>query len=247
MSKFAWILGIMTVASAVAQPARPARAQASTVALLAQRLPDVSFQEAPLDQVMNYVSDVTKLNVVVRWETLETSGIARDKPISMNLKNVRLSQVLWLIMNEAGGSDVKLAYRASGNLLILSTEEDLGKEMLTRVYDVTDLLVRVPRFTEAPRIDIQQASQGGGGGGGQNIFGGGGGGQEEEEDDQGTGQGGVDDERTQQLIDLITQAVEPDSWVQNGGRGTITAFQRNLVVRNNILVHQALGGAIREE
>ena len=37
--------------------------------------------------------------------------------------------LLWMIMNAAGGSDVKLAYRASNNLLILSTADDLGTEI----------------------------------------------------------------------------------------------------------------------
>jgi hypothetical protein len=219
----------------------------STLKYLNERIEQVAFEEAPLDQVMDWLAGLTPMNVVVRWQTLEDAGIERDKPISMDVRNLRLSQVLWMLMDEAGGTDLKLAYRASGELLIISTEEDLGKEMMVRVYDVSDLLVRAQRFTSAPRLDISQASQGSGQGGSQNIFGGqGGGGQQDDDDDQRSGRGQGEDDDIQELINLIIQTVEPDSWTENGGLGTIQAFRNLLVVRNKILVHQALGGYVEE-
>ena len=110
---------------------------ASTLDLLNQRLPEVMFEELPLEQVMEFIADFTQMNVVVRWEILEDAGIERDKAITIKVRNVHLRQVLWLIMNEAGGTDLKLAYRASGNMLVLSTEEDLGP-LLNQPSDVTE-------------------------------------------------------------------------------------------------------------
>src|SRR5262249_3513798 len=135
----------------------------------------------PFDQVIDWLAQYTGMQIVVRWENLTDAGVSRDKPITMSVKKLRFSQVLWMVMNEVGGTDLKLAYRASANLLILSTAEDLGKEMLGRVYDVSDLLVRVRNFTNAPQVDISGQTggggggAGGGGGGSQNVFGGGGG------------------------------------------------------------------------
>jgi hypothetical protein len=206
-------------------------------------VPEVSFQEAPFDQVIEWLQDYTKLNISVRWTVLETLGLERDKPISINARNLRVSQVLWMVMNEAAGAEVVLAYRASGNLLILSSAEDLGQEMITRVYDFTDLLFRVKRFTNSPRIDLTQQSSGGGGGGGQSVFGGEGGGEDDEEEDE-DGEG--EDPQMTELVELITSTIEPDSWQVNGGRGTIVSFRRQIVVRNNLLVHQAIGGPISE-
>ena len=224
---------------------------ASTLELLNQRLPEVMFEELPLEQVMEFIADFTQMNVVVRWQILEDAGIERDKAITIKVRNVRLRQVLWLIMNEAGGTDLRLAYRASGNMLVLSTEEDLGQEMLVKVYDVSDLLVRPPRFANALQLDatqaLQQAAQGGqggqgggGGGGGQGLFGGQGGGQQSQRDDERDGAGAG----MQELLQLIVDTVEPDSWVQNGGLGTIQPFGNVLVVRNSILVHQRLSGYV---
>lgn len=243
-----------TALGAYAQvPAQPRTARVlprpkpnTTLLLLNQRLPDVQYTDVPFEQVMEAIKDFTKANVVVRWEKLEDAGVEKDKPITIAVKNLPLSMVLWMIMNEAGGSDVKLAYRASGNLLIVSTEEDLGKEMIVKVYDVTDLLVNVPRFTNAPQIDPSQAlsnTGGSGGGGGGNIF------QDEgddEDDDEGD-RNALEAPGIRELINLIVATVEPDSWEQNGGTGSITPFRSQLVVRNNILVHQRLNGYIEEE
>jgi hypothetical protein len=163
----------------------------------------------------------------------------------MQLNNLRLSQVLYMVMNEASGPDIVLAYRASGNLLILSTASDLGKELVVRVYDVSDLLLRAPRFTNAPMMDLssqQSGGQGGmGGSGGQNIFGGQGGSRNDEGD-----RSRDDDANIQELIDLIRNTIEPDSWQENGGLGSIHSFGKLLVVRNNLLVHQALGEYVEE-
>ena len=160
-----------------------------TLKHLKKKISQVSFEEASLDQVMDYIGGLSPMQVVVRWQVLEDAGIERDKPVTMNVQDLRLSQVLWMVLKEAGGTDLPLAYRASGRILTISTAEDLGKEMVVRVYDVSDLLVRAQRFRGAPHLDLAQAGQGGGGSGGgsQNIFGGGGGSQT---DDQETGQGG---------------------------------------------------------
>ncbi len=245
-------------ASAVAQltPRTSLRAARSrvpaTLKYLNERIEEVSFEEAPLDQVMSWLGSITPMNVVVRWQVLEDAGVERDKPVTMKVHGLRLSQVLWMILDEAGGPDLKLAYRASGNLLIISTEEDLGKEMVVRVYDVSDLLVRAQDFYGAPHMNLSQSNNNlGGQGSGGSIFsnsGGGGGSNYDDQPQGGRGQQGEDNADIQELIDLIVQTVEPDSWAVNGnGEGTIQPFRNLLVVRNNLLVHQQLGGYVEEQ
>ncbi len=210
----------------------------NTIRLLNQRIPEVTLDQVPLEQVMDWVKEVTGANVVVRWQTLADAGIARDKSITLRVKSLRLSQILWLVMNEAGGIDVKLAYRASGSVLVLSTEADLSQEMVLKVYDVSDLLSQPTMFANAAHVDPTQLmnnlGSGQGGGSGQLI------------------QGGVDSERGESppaggpdmdtLVRLITDTVEPDSWRANGGPGQIFPFRTLIVVYNNLLVHQRLGG-----
>ncbi|MCK4343136.1 MAG: hypothetical protein KAY37_15585 [Phycisphaerae bacterium] len=236
-------LAVILLAATSWAQSPPTRTRAlSTLELMNQRLPEVRFVEQPLEQVVEWLADFTQMNVVVRWQVLEDSLIMRDAPISLKVRNLRLSQVLWLIMNEAGGSEVTLAYRASGNLLILSTEQDLGRELITKVYDVADLLLRVPR---SGRPDFTSQSQGlgqtGGGGGSQNIFGNSQQQRSNQQDDFGS------DVQIQALIEIIQNTIEPDSWEVNAGRGQINTLGSLLIVRNTILVHQQLGGYLTED
>lgn len=242
------VVGLL-VSQAGAQDPPPARSAVAprvpqTLRVLNQRLPDVRFVDQPFEQVVDWLAEFTQLNVVVRWQVLEDAGLKRDAPISIQVKNLRLSQVLWLIMNEVAGSELTLAYRAAGNLLVISTAEDLGKEIITKVYDVADLLLRVPSIGQP---DFTQNTQGlssqGGGGGGQSVFGGGQSGQRGNSQDQ---QLQGNEVQMEKLLQIIRETVEPDSWVENGGQGHIQTFGNLLIVRNTILVHQRLGGFLRE-
>ncbi|MFH1748194.1 MAG: hypothetical protein ABIG44_14260 [Planctomycetota bacterium] len=232
--------------SGQAQSNAPRPYTPTTLRLLNQRIPEVTFDQVPFESVMDWVKELTGANVVVRWEMLEQMGIERDKPITIKVKNLRLSQVLWMVMNEAGGSDVKLAYRAAGTLLILSTEEDLSRELVLKVYDVGDLLTSAPRFTNAAQLDPGQAlnqqgqgGQGGGGGGGSQLFQTGQNNDNNEDDTV----GGADIDT---LIQLITDTVEPDSWTVNGGIGQIYPYRSSIVVYNTLLVHQRIGGYVED-
>lgn len=199
---------------------------------LNQRIPEVVFDNARLDEVFDWLSDYADWNVIVRWRVLEEAGILRDKPVSLKLKNLSLSQVLWLLLNDAAG-ETKLAYKASGSVLIISTDEDLSKELIVKVYDVGDLLLRTPKAS-APQMDF---AQGLGQNGGGNLW-------------QGNQSNAAEVEdpavRIEELIELITSTISPDSWSVNGGKGQIRAFHSLLVVSNSIKVHQELGGYIKE-
>lgn len=219
----------------------PPESRPNIAGLLNSRIPEVSIGDSALEQVVDWLQDYTGANIVVRWQILADAGVPRDKPISMGVRNLRLSQVLWMIMNEAGGPDVKLAYRASGNLIVLSTADDLGREMLVRVYDVADLLARFPRFRDSPRVEVQNVGQNGGGGVLNTSA------SEDAADPQPANSvPGQMDPDLQRLIDMIQRTIQPDSWSANFGIGTITAWRTQLIVRNSILVHQELGGPLRD-
>ena len=213
-----------------------AAAQTNVATALHARLAEITVDEVAFDSVVDWLAEQSGLTIHVNWERLAEYGIARDKPVSLKARNLPLSQVLWLLMNQLAGSDVKLAYRGSGTLLILSTEEDLGREMLTRVYDVRDLLDRAPRFTNAARINPSEALQQGGNSGSASSIADPG--NEPEPEGAGEEPGG------EELVRLIRDTIDPDSWIDNGGRGRIVFWRGQIVVFNNIFVHQRLAGPI---
>jgi hypothetical protein len=180
---------------------------------------------------------------------------------------MRLSQVLWLLFNQFDPATAKLAYRADRDMILISTAEGFGAEMLVRVYDIEDLIAdRIARPTfSAERVHtavtgVQPAVAAGAVAAapitqefGSGIY--------INSDDVGSdspierldGTSTESDDgdqarqaRIQQLINAITATVEPDTWAANGGRGTIMNFRGVLVVRNTPFVHQLLGGPIVE-
>ena len=124
------------------------------------------------------------------------------------------------------------------------TAEDLDKEMVTRIYDVSDLLIRLPRASRQGAFDVtsglgQQGTATGGG-----VFQAGNGSSGRNADDQNGQQ--VGEHEMQQLLNLIQETVEPDSWRVHDGAGTILPYQRSIIVRNTVQVHQRLGGYLAE-
>ncbi len=226
------------------QPALPRALDAR----LATPIGPVELTEAPLADVLSDLAQRGGMNLVVRWRPLNEVGMERDTPVTISLENPSLEQALWAVMNSITDSTSPLAYMADGDMLLVSTVADLGREMFVRAYDVTDLMALytadTSRYAHRAQPGNQSAGAVDGGGGEQRgIL------RPVNSGEARSGGGGSfeahRDERLRRLIILIMTSIEPDSWILNGGAGTIVPFQNQLVVRNSGLVHQQLGGAIR--
>lgn len=234
------------------EPARKARRPLSPALLLRLPVSKVEFHGEPLDSVLDQLADATGINFYVRWSALEVLGIERDTPISLKLENVSFATVLRLVLQEAGGPDAQTAFKADGELLTISSQEDLARDMPVRVYDVRDLLMKIPMqvgvaFGREHEIPISNGRNGlvtevirSGSRFSTSDYGQNNARQEDRNNDEA-------DETMQKLIDVITTTVEPDSWSVNGGPGSIIPWRGRLVVRNSIPVHQQLDGPFVEE
>lgn len=141
-----------------------------------------------------------------------------------------------------------------------------------RMYPVRDLLFEPTYFDNAPDFNlnsaIQQGNTGGGGGGGSGGagggggFGGGGGGGGFGGGGGGSGGGGggsggggifgdpgeaperaTEEEKVQQLVDIILETVEPEAWVDNGGdAATIRFYQGVLIIKAPDYIQRQIGG-----
>jgi hypothetical protein len=238
--------------------ARPAKPPARNVhRLLAQRVPEVTFDETPLEAWLEWLRDTAQINVVAQWERLAEVGVQRDHPIVLRARNLRLGQLIWLVLQQCETTgDVRLGYRVDADLMVITTVQDLDREMVIRVYDVQDLLaarLRNPSITvgrqhefvtglvpsvAAGAVGVRPVTQRWlsgcfleGGDGGGDVY----------ADDE----SGYDPDRTlRELIGVILTTVEPDSWAVSGGAGSIEPFRGRLVVRNTPRVHQLLAGPL---
>ncbi len=101
---------------------------------------DMPFSEA-IDILRN--STFPRLNIVVLWKDLEENAdIYTDTPIGIDgVTGVSLNRHLKSLLDGvAGGAQEKLGYVVDEGVVVISTLGNLPKRMVTRVYDITDLV-----------------------------------------------------------------------------------------------------------
>ena len=225
------------------------RTSAAAVALLKKRVEDVDWVETPLEEVVSWLRDESedRVNIVARWSALGVESVDADSLVTLKLSRVTVAEVLNEMLDELS-EDGALTYHAIGNTLKISTRADFDRKLYVRVYDVTDLLMRVEDFGQsAPQIDLQNQQRsgggsGGGGGGGQSVFQGG------SSQEQKLGGEQAEQELLERLTDLsimITSTIAPQSWQTTGNAGApgqITPYNRSLIVLNTIEVHENITG-----
>ncbi len=233
--------------------------QRTTRQLLATRIGEIHFEATPLEQVFAALGELVDVNIIVRWQRLEDVGIARDVPVSLQLRELSLRSVLLLVMQQATGGDTVLAYRASPRLILITTREEFDRAFVVRIYDVKDLVtpeIEHPwMFIGSTREFVTSVEPVVGQGAAavrpitEEWWGGTGawfGGQRGYEDaNYRPPRGKTKEELLRELVEVIQQTVEPDHWEVNGGRGTIAILGDQLVIRASPLVHQKIGGPLR--
>jgi len=207
----------------------------ATRQLLQRPLLGVDFQELQFQKAIQWLTDSTGANITVNWTALEAAGINKDALVTLHLKNVKFETVLRQLLDVAGGV-TPLGYVIEDGVIKISTKEDLAKNTITRTYDINDLMVRVPNFA-APELDLNSTSScnsGGNSGGG--LFGGGS--SSSSNGSSSSNNGGEENiptksEIVQKLITMISTSVDPDSWREPLGSGTvgsISEIQGQLVI-----------------
>ncbi len=226
-----------------------ARVQASrhsALLLLRKRVESVDWIDTPFEEVIEWLKDESQgqVNLVPRWSQLSDESVDRDTLVTLQLNNTTVAEVLSETVDQLS-PDGEVTFRAVGNTLKISTRADFDRKMEFRIYNVTDILFRVPNFgQEAPLIDLQQTGRGGGGGGGgggQSVFSGAGG--QGGQQSQGGEQAEQElEDRVEDLGERIQRIIAPDSWDTVGGRGRIEVFGQTLWVYNTVEVHEMIAG-----
>jgi hypothetical protein len=182
-------------------------------------LPNVDLRDVPLEDALKYVAAESNLIIVPDWNALELAGVTRQSAVTVNLPRASTQTVLRFMLRSVPKNEPLTAYVADG-IVRVTTQAEADRDLVVRVYDVRDLLVEIPNF------GVIGGNNGGGG------FGGGGG--------NGNNNNNGREERTEDLIDLITSTIRPDVWDINGGQSSIRVFRGNLVVNAPRSVHAQL-------
>jgi len=247
------LIGAANFASAAGSGAVATRRALTTI------VPSVNLNGASLADAMEFLRDVSGANLHVNWRALEAAGIAKDTPLNIRLRDVRMEKVLRTLLVEASPS-VPLTYYAEEGVIEVTTAEIADQQMITRVYPVDDLLMEIPDFDNAPDFNLNSGGgtngssgrsgggggrsggggSSGGGGGGSGLFAGGGGGGNAKTAEKTT----TKSERAEALLTMIRETVRPEIWRENGGIASIRYYNGNLIITAPRSVQEAIGGPV---
>ncbi len=227
--------------SVSAPPAPPPAAhgdpRAQTLARMLKPI-TVEFTDARLEDIMAFIADVTGAPIDPKWVDDSTSGDGLDREQTMSLKvaNIPAIDLVERVLEKAQGdafSGNTWQLARSGELEV-GPRSRLNRTTYLRVYDINDLLFDMPSFTQFPALDLDSVLNQREGGGAGSIF------QNEEQD---RGERESRQQRTQQIVELITTIVEPDQWLDNGGdAASIREYNGTLLVQAPDYVHRQIDG-----
>jgi hypothetical protein len=234
---------------------------ATRPAALATVISNVDFEKAVLGKAIELLANKTGANIVVDWRGLEAAGVGHATTVDLHVKDVTMAQALTLVLRDAGGASVELGWRAEGNVIEVSTLESVNRATVMRVYDVRELIrdciefsytvvalaeLREPRpRTPDGRREDSAASapatrptagapftapSGSSAGGLGDCLG-----------NDPTAAHALEMELVEGLMTLITESVDRESWVDNGGRfGQIKYWSGLLVITETAENHDRI-------
>ena len=206
---------------------------------LAELTPEMPLSEA-IDVMKNSVDP--SLKVFVNWRDLyDNADIDQTTPINMDeISSIPLRAALKLLLEAVSGGFAELGYIIEDGVITIATVDSLPSEMQTLVYDVTDLIGKPADFFE------QSPTGGGGGQSGGSVRGGfqSDGGSRQRTPEQLLAEALI---RAENLLLLIQETINPDSWYEAGGDGSITIYEnKKLVVRQSREVHAKIDELFNE-
>lgn len=95
----------------------------------------LEFAETPLADVVSFLGDSQRVNVVLDQKALDESGIGSDTPVTMRLKEVSFESALELLLNP-----LDLTWMIRRDVLVITTPERAEAALETKVYPVADLV-----------------------------------------------------------------------------------------------------------
>jgi len=104
---------------------------------LDRRVPDLNFEGVALADVLDFVRDVSGINIYVNWKELAAADIDKNTPITLRLRNVETSTALRQILAQADAK-TRLRYKVENNVVQIGLAETAAPP----AWDLTNIKVK---------------------------------------------------------------------------------------------------------
>lgn len=173
----------------------------------------LQFEEESLKKVVAHIAKTAGLNIVLDMRGIDDAATAVDAKISMKAKDITVRQLLEDILEP-----LDLAFIVEDEVVKITSKDRAFGPLEVRTYPVADLVIPIPG---AGQVDLTNL--------------------EAKRANPPTKMAKPKADFSQ-LIELLQTQVEPESWQQRGGEGSMSEFQTtlSLVVRARRSVHKKL-------
>lgn len=131
------------------RPANDAKANKVALAQLDRQLPELQFDGVGFADVIDFLRDVSGVNIFVNWKALEAVKIDKNTPVSAKLRNVKFSKALNVILDSVGGGATKLGYTIDDNVITITAHEPDTGVLISKTYNIKSLVNGDPAHTQS--------------------------------------------------------------------------------------------------
>lgn len=210
--------------------------QLERIVNLSELSPEMPFGEA-IDVIRNSVEP--PLKVFVNWRDLyDNADIDQSTQINMDpILAIPLGRALTLLLQAVSGGFADISYAVQDGVVTIATREAIPSEYETLVYDITDVIGRPADYYAVSGGDVSVGGEGEAGG--EQL-----GEQEEISREELRSEALL---RAENLVLLIQQTIEPESWFDAGGEGSVTIYEnKKLIIYQTRKVHQQIEGLLEK-
>jgi general secretion pathway protein D len=113
----------------------------------------LKFRDRPLSEVLDHLAKLSAVNLHLDPKGLEEEGVSSDTPVTIDLsQDISLKSALNLILEP-----LRLSYVIQNEVLKITSEQLRDTVVVTRTYDVADLVIPIPNFAPSGRLGMGAA------------------------------------------------------------------------------------------
>jgi general secretion pathway protein D len=116
---------------------------------------DVKFNERPLSEVMDMLSELSGVPIVLDSVGLAGEGVTTDTPVTLRISQpITLKSALKLVLEP-----LRLSYVIENEVLRVTSEQTRNTNVYPKVYNVADLVIPIPNFIPGYNTGLAGAIQ----------------------------------------------------------------------------------------